>query len=150
MFEGAEVGLVHHAVGIDDAHNADVVEVETFADHLRADEDVGTSCSEVGDDAFVGIARAGGVEVHTCNAGLRKNLAHLFLYLLRTKTTRTQVGTATTGTLRRNTVGKTTVVACQLVQLSVERQRYVAMLAGGHPATLVAFDDRRKTATILE
>ena len=56
MLVGSEVRLVEHGVGIEDAHYADAVEVETLAHHLRADEDVGAPLREVADNVFVGVA----------------------------------------------------------------------------------------------
>ena len=54
MLVGAEVGIVEHGVGIEDAHHGDFVEIQSLGDHLCADEQVGTSGGEVADEALVG------------------------------------------------------------------------------------------------
>ena len=41
MLVSTEVGLIEHAVGIDDAHDRHFLEVESFRNHLRADEQIG-------------------------------------------------------------------------------------------------------------
>ena len=46
-FVGAEVGLVEHRIGIEDAYDRDTVEVEALRHHLRADEDVIVACRKI-------------------------------------------------------------------------------------------------------
>ena len=122
VFVGTEVGIVQHRVGIDDTHHRHLVEVQSLGHHLRTYQDIRASGRKVADDALIGIARSGGVQVHTGNVGFRERLAHLFLYLLRTVAACSQVGTAATRTLCRHSVGIATVVARQLVQLAVVGQ----------------------------
>ena len=150
MLIGTEVGLVEHGVGIEDAHDADAVEVEALGDHLCADEQVGASGREVADDALVGIARAGGVEVHACHAGLWEDVAQLVLDLLRAIAPPLQFLLPQAGTLGRDPVGVAAVVAGQLVHGSVERERDVAVLAAGHPSALLALNHRGVAAAVLE
>ena len=150
MLVCTEVGIVQHGVGIEDAHHADLVEIESLADHLRTDEDIGTSGAEVTDDTLIGIVCTGGIEVHTGHTGFGEDLTHLLLNLLRTKALRTEVGTATAGTLRGNLISIAAIVAGQLVQLPVERQRHVTMLAVGHPSALTAFYHGGEATTVLE
>ena len=147
---GTEVGHVEHGVGTDDAYHRDVVEVKTLRDHLRANQDIGAPSPEVGDDALVGIAGAGGVQVHAGDAGIGERLAHLLLYLLRAVAVGAQVGGATAGTLRGYLIGGSAVVAGQLVQLPVQCQLDVAVVARGHPAALVALYLGRKATAVLE
>ena len=110
MLIGPEIGLVEHGVGIEDAHDGHLVEVEALGDHLGANEQVGTSGTEVADDALVGLARTGGVEVHTADAGLREDVAHGGLYLLGAVAARTQFGAATAGAGGGHLIDGTAVV----------------------------------------
>ena len=150
MLVGPEVRIVQHSIRIDDAHHTDLVEVQALRNHLRANENVSPSGGKVRDDALVGIPRTGGVEVHAGDMGFGKDFAHLLLYLLRAVAARPEVCRFTARALCRNTVRETAVVAGQLVQLAVVGQRYVTVLAGGHPTTLAALDDRGKATAVLE
>ena len=150
MLVGPEVRIVQHGIRIDDAHHADLVEVQALRNHLRANENVSPSGGKVRDDALVGIPRTCGVEVHAGDMGFGKHFAHLFLYFLRAVAARPEVCRFTARALCRNAVRETTVVAGQLVQLAVVGQRYVTVLAGGHPTTLAALDDRGKATAVLE
>lgn len=47
LLVGTEVGNVEHGVGIEDAHDADMVEVEALGHHLRADEHVGLALGKL-------------------------------------------------------------------------------------------------------
>ena len=85
MFESTEVRVVEHGVGVEYADDADAVEVEALADHLRANEQIGAACGKVTDDALVGLARTGGVEVHSADAGFGEDLAHLVFYLFHSR-----------------------------------------------------------------
>ena len=150
MFVGTEIGIVKHGVGVQNPHHTDLVEIEPLADHLRTNQDVGAPCPEIHDNALVGIASAGGVEIHTRHMSFRKHLAHLLLNLLSTKTTRMQLGRAATGTLRGHSIGVTTIMTRQLVHLPMIGQRHVAMLTMGHPPTLFALNHRGKATTVLK
>ena len=150
MFIGTEVGLVQHTVGIDDAHHADLVEIQSLGNHLCTYQYIGAACSEVADDALIAIACASGVQVHTRDAGFGKCLAHLFLYLLSTIAVRPEVSVSTARTLCGHLVDRSAIVARQLVQLAMQRQFHITMLTGGHPATLVALYHGCKTATVLK
>ena len=55
---GSEIGLVEHGIGREYADDADMLEVESFRNHLCAHEDVGFSACEGVDDLFVGCASA--------------------------------------------------------------------------------------------
>ena len=147
---GPEVGLVEHGVGGDDAYYGDVVEVEALAYHLGADEYVGAAGGEVADDAFVGVAGAGGVEVHACDACLGEGVAHLFFYLLGAVAVGAQVGAAAAGALGGHLVCGAAVVAGELLHLSVQGELDVAVLTGGHPAALVALYLWGEASAVLE
>ena len=88
---GAEVGIVQHGVGIEYAHNADVVEVQTLGHHLRAYQDVRLALLEIGDDALVGGTGAGGVQVHTGYAGVGEEGFDVIFYFFRAEAAVAQV-----------------------------------------------------------
>ena len=150
MFIGTEIGIVEHGVGIEDAHHRDLVEVQSLADHLRADEQIGTTCGEVVDDAFVGLTAAGGVEVHAGDTGFGEDVVHLGLDLLRAIAMRLQLGTTAIGTLRRHLIGIAAIMTRQLVQIAMKGERHVAVLAMRHPSTLLTLNHGRIAATVLE
>ena len=55
-FGGAEVGEMEGRVGVDDAYEGDVGEVEPLGDHLGAEEDLDVAVLEERQGAFVGAA----------------------------------------------------------------------------------------------
>jgi len=59
----AEVGGIEGEVGIEDADEGDVGEVEPFGDHLGAEEDVDLFGAEVAEGVAEGVFSAGGVGV---------------------------------------------------------------------------------------
>ncbi len=69
-FAGAEVGEVQAEVGMDDADEGDVGEVEAFGDHLGADEDVDAAEAEVGEDTAEVVLALEGIGVHAGDAGI--------------------------------------------------------------------------------
>ena len=147
---GTEVGLVEHGVGREDAHDGDTSEVETFGDHLGADEEVGLATGELGDDAFVGVTGAGGVEVHTGDACLGEGGRDDVLYFLCACPTVVEVDVATLRTGGGHTHGVATIVATEGVGGFMVSERNVAMGATGTPATLVALDDGGEASTVEE
>jgi len=67
-FCGAEVGDGHGEVGVEDADELDVGEVEAFGDHLGADEEVEVSVAEVIEGLLVVGGVVHGVGVHALEA----------------------------------------------------------------------------------
>ena len=67
-FVGAEVGKRDEIVGTDDTHDADIVEVESFGDHLRAYQYVDIVVFEVVDNLKVPFLLLSTVHVHAGNA----------------------------------------------------------------------------------
>jgi hypothetical protein len=147
---GPEVGLVDHGVGIKNANDGHFVEVETLGDHLCADKQIGAPGTEVANDTLIGMTRSGGVEVHAADAGFGEDVADGGLNLLSTVAASLQRRAAATGTDGRHTVGLTTVVAAELVELTVVGQRHVATLTAGHPPALPTLEHGSIAATVLE
>ena len=150
MLISAEIGVVEHSVGIEDANDRDFIEVETFRNHLRADEEIGAAGREIVDDTFVSLTGAGGVEIHAGNACLGEDRSHLVFNLLRTVAPRLQFMAATGWTLCRHLIGVTTVMARELSEVAMEGKGHVTVLAMGHPTTLLALNHRGIAATVLE
>jgi hypothetical protein len=74
-FAGAEVGGVEGEVGVEDADEGDVGEVESFGDHLGAEENVDLFGAEVAEGVAEGVFSAGGVGVEAGDFGGGKNFS---------------------------------------------------------------------------
>lgn len=82
FFSGAEVWDSEASVGEDDANQCDVGEMEAFADHLGADENVGVAVTELLVDCFEAVFEVGGVAVGAENSGLGVKFAQFFFDFL--------------------------------------------------------------------
>ena len=145
-----EVGEVEHGVGIKNAHNRNVVEVEAFSDHLGTDEDVGAMVGKVGDDGFVLLPCLGCVEIHTEGCRPFKQFVDLFFNLFRACTHIHEPFSLTRRALCGDMCGIAAIVAGEGGGLLVEGEGHVAVGASGHPSALLALNERRVAATILK
>lgn len=68
-FASAEVGGVEREVGIEDADEGDVGEIESLGDHLCSEEDLDLLGAEVAQGVAEGILATGGVGVESGNLG---------------------------------------------------------------------------------
>ena len=150
MFIGAEVRLVEHRVGIEDAHHFHVVEVESLAHHLRTDKNLSPAGRKIIYYPFIGIAGASGVEVHSCYGHSGEEFHNLFLNLLRAIAVWPEVFTLAVRTFLWYRVCKTAVVARKLIHVFVERQTDIAVFAFRNPSAHPAFYHRGKAAAVLE
>ena len=148
--KGAEVGHIETLVGIEDAHHVDPLEIESFRDHLRTDQDVRFAPPESLEDTFITGTAARGVEVHARRAGFGEKGAHGGFYLLRAITQVAQFGATAVGTLLGQRIGRSAVVANKASLLLMVGERYVAMLAMRRPATGVAFQHGTIAAAVLK
>jgi hypothetical protein len=73
---GAEIGEVEAKVGVDDADEGDIGEVEPFGDHLGADEDVDLADAEGAEGLAVGFAPLHHVGVHPADDRFGEELRH--------------------------------------------------------------------------
>ena len=105
---------------------------------------------EIVDDAFISVARAGCVQIHSGDARLREEFANLLLKFFGTCTTLANFTTAAFRTLLRNEISTPAVVACQCAEPLMVCQRHIAMLAFRHPSTALASEHRSETAPILK
>jgi hypothetical protein len=67
------------AVGIEDAHKVDVLEIKPFDDHLRPYEDIDPLLLELLDQRVMGCLSSYTVDVHAGNAGLGEDFFEMFL-----------------------------------------------------------------------
>jgi hypothetical protein len=147
---GSEIGLVEHSICREYSYNRDIVEVQTLGNHLRAYEQVGLACRELGYYAFVGIASASGVEVHTGYASLWEGKAEIVFHLLCTCTTISKVGVATIRTGDRHLHGVTAIMARETVGCLVVGKGDITVGTLWTPATLTTLHHRREASTVLE
>jgi hypothetical protein len=82
--------------------------------------------------------------------GLWEDGTHFIFNLLRSIASRLKFTTATGGTLCRHLISIAAVVARELVQVTMEGEGNITVLAMGHPATLFALNHRSIATTILE
>ena len=73
---GAEIGQLQLRVGVDDAHQGDVVEVKALRDHLRAEQHRRLRRRELLEQALVRPLPAGGVGVHADDGHARPHPRH--------------------------------------------------------------------------
>lgn len=63
-FVASEVGQVEHGVCVKYPDNGNIVEIESFGDHLGADKDVCLMVGEIADDVLVLLSCFGCVKIH--------------------------------------------------------------------------------------
>ena len=73
---GAEVGQLQLRVGVDDAHQGDVVEVKALRDHLRSQQHRRLRGRELLEQALVRALPAGGVCIHADDGHARPHPGH--------------------------------------------------------------------------
>src|SRR5205814_975244 len=80
---GAEVGKIDADIRIDDANQRDIREIESFRDHLRAEQDVDLAPADTIEDLRVRPFAARRIDVHARDACRRITLGDQPLDLLR-------------------------------------------------------------------
>ena len=78
----AKIREMQAGVGVHDTDDRDIGEVESFGDHLRAEQDVHVSAGETLEDVMVRPLARGGVEVHAGDARARVPQSDEVLQLL--------------------------------------------------------------------
>ena len=112
---GTKVRIIQHCIGIQNAHHAHMIEIQSFGNHLRTDKNIRLSLFKIRNDTLVGGTRAGCIQVHTCNGCLGKQKFDVIFYLFRTKTAVTQIRPFTSRTDARRLIGISAIMASQLV-----------------------------------
>ena len=128
-FGGAEVRQLQREVGVDDAHQGHAREVEALGDHLRAEEHVIFTGTEIGEDLTEEVLLAHGIGVDAGHAGAREKLGDGLLDLLGPVTLPADLGGTAARTEHRGALLVIAEVAAGGVVGTVERQRDAATLA---------------------
>ena len=82
----AEIRLMQRKIGVNDADERDVREMQPFGNHLRADEDVGLARAKIAEHFSVIILALHRVGVHAPDARVREKFHEGFLDFLRAHT----------------------------------------------------------------
>ena len=125
-------------------------QIQSFGNHLRANQNIRFPFFKVVDDALVGRAGAGGIQIHSGYLGLRKNLLDVILNFFRAESAVHKFHSSTSRTGCRHGVGIAAIMTRQLVKSLVIGQTYVAVFATWYPSTRAAFNHRGKTPSVLE
>jgi hypothetical protein len=132
-FIGAEFGEVNDTVGVEDTDEVDMFEVQSFHDHLRADEDVDPLLLELLDERIMGGSAFYAVDVHAGDAGLGKDGLEMFFDPFGPEIALDEAMVAAGGAGGDGRVYRTAIVAMQFVGQFVKIQRYVTVAALGYP-----------------
>ena len=127
MFEGTEIGVVQHVVGIQDTHHRHFGEIQTLTDHLCSHQDLRLTLREVFDNPFIGIPAARGIHIHPRHFHIWEKLHQLIFYLLCADPSSTNSLTLTVRTYLRHLIHTTTIMASQLIIPFMVGQRYITM-----------------------
>ena len=68
--------MMQREIGVDDADERDVREVQPFRDHLRADEDVDLAAAKGAERFAIGVLPRHRVGIHSPNDCFREELRH--------------------------------------------------------------------------
>lgn len=149
-FVAAEVGVVEHGVGIHDADYADVSKVESLADHLCTDKDIGTMAGKVIENVLVGITSLGGIEIKPCCAGFRQEGVEFLFDAFGTESERFEMCLTTSRAGIGQAIGRAAVVADELSEAAMIGEGNVATGTAGHPSAGGALHHGGIAAAVLE
>jgi len=149
-FVRAEIRIIHHRVGIQDTYHAYPVEVQSFGNHLRTNQNIRLPLFKVVDDTLVGRTGTGGIQIHSGHFGFRKNLLDVVFNFFRAESAVHKFHSSTSRTGCRHGVGIAAIVTRQLVKPFVIGQTHIAVLAAWYPSAGAAFNHRGKTPSVLE
>lgn len=99
--DGAEIGRIQQVVGIEYPDERNAVEVKTFGDYLRTDQNIRLVAGKGGDYAICRTLGGGRFAIHTQHPCRREDAGNLLLDALRTEAHRHDIGTPAGGTARR-------------------------------------------------
>jgi len=156
-FRRTEIGQAQLRIGVDHAHEHDIVEIEALRNHLRTQKHRRTGLAKFGEQLFMRIARRSGVGVHAHHARKRparcarvfvEYASQLHLHTLRSRAELLQIGApahrARHGYLR----GFAAMMAHELSAHFVIGQRNRARSAFGHIAAIATQQEVRESALI--
>ena len=156
-FRRSEIGQAQLRVGIDHAHEHDIVEIEALRDHLRAQKHCRTGLAEFGEQLFMRIARRSGVGIHAHHANSRlascarvvvKYASQLHFNTLRSRAELLQIGASAHRARHGRLGGFAAMVAHELAAHFVIGQRNRARSAFGHIAAIAAQQEVREPTLV--
>ena len=142
--------MIQHIIGIHDANQTHIVEIQSFGEHLRPDEHIDFTVLETVYDFLEPKFPFGRVLVHAADGVFWKQLLQFELDLFGPETFGGQIHTIAGLAMRRLGDGVTAIMATQLVLEFVVGQTHIAVLALRHVPTGQAFQHRRIPAAVLE
>ena len=150
MLVGSEVGIIEHGIGIQYAHHTHLVEIQSLGDHLGANEQIGLTRREIIYQPLVSIAGTGGVQIHTGDTSLGKDIRQLVFDAFGTQTSPHEFCTSTVGALHWHRISISAIVTGEQVDILMKCKRHIAVLALRHPSAYLTFHHRCKATTVLE
>ena len=98
---GTKIRLIKERISIQHRHQTDVIKMEPFGDHLRADQYIALMVSKRIDDILIGRFITGRVQIHSQHTSLREKGLYLIFDALGTESYHLHLS-PTMGTSRRN------------------------------------------------
>ena len=109
-FIGTEIRIIQHRIGIQYTYNTDMIEIQSFRNHLRTNQYIRLSLFEIRNNLFISRAGACGIQVHSCHCRFGKKNFNVIFNLFRTKATVHQFRTFAGRTGFRQLVGITAIM----------------------------------------
>src|SRR6185369_7128772 len=149
-FARAKIRLMQREVGVDDADERDVREMQPLSDHLRADENVDLARAKIAEDFAVIILALHRVGVHALDTGLWEKFSERLLDLLRAGAGKSDRGIPAfrIGADERNFFDVAAEVAGEFLFLPVKRQREAAIRAIANVAAFRTLQRSRVAAPV--
>jgi len=135
---GAEIRQMQSQIGIDNSDEGDIRKVQTFRNHLRADEDIDLAGTKRMERLAVSIFACHRVRIHPPNDGVRKNRADIRLHLFRAEASVNQRVFSAFRTASWNRGAVSAKVTAQARIRPMEGERDTAIWAVARLATLAA------------
>ena len=127
----AEIRLMQREVGVNDADERHVREMQALGNHLRADENVGLARAKIAEDFPVIVLALHRVGVHALDARMREKFRERFLDFLRARAGKTngRVFAFLVRAHRRHALDVAANVAAKFLFLPMIREREAAIRA---------------------
>src|SRR5262249_52889880 len=82
-FARPKIRLMQGKIGVNDADECDVREVQTLGDHLGSDQDVNLACAKITEDTAIIVFAFQRIGIHSRDARIRKKFGKRLFYFLR-------------------------------------------------------------------
>src|SRR5262249_30640563 len=123
----AKVRHVQRTIGADDTDHCDAMEVVTFGEHLRADQNVERTCGKSTQGFLILAFAAGCIAIEASDAGFGKFFAQALFELFGTLAKKINILRIALGTFFRNGLRVAAVVALEAVAVLVVRKADTAI-----------------------